>query len=442
MEQNPAARLSSLNTTACTALGSLRMPTTRNEDYRYTDISPLLKSTLTAAPTDAAVDAAFISDLVFPEVEGSTLVMVNGRFRPELSNMGAVPEGVYIGGAEGAPAAAVEQLGVLSNVRGGPFALLNSAVAADALFIVVPKGTRVTSPLYLLNVTTSSSTAVTPESHICSTPRLLVSVAADGEIEVVEEVVSLGASSSSSGASGSSSSSNHVAFAVAEVVLEEGADMKYGYVQREAAGAMHFKSTLVQQAEGSTFKMVEVSVGGSLARHDLGIVQVGPETTTTMRHFLLAGSNQLQDLHSRLVLDHPKGEANQLHKCIVSAPTGRGVFDGNVKVNRFAQKTDAGQLSRNLLLVPKATVNVKPNLQIIADDVKCTHGCAISDLSEEELFYFRARGISAEAARQALVYSFGAEVVQELGYEALSGRIQKDVVAALQPTVVATIGSD
>ena len=103
-------RLSSLNTTARTALGSLRMPTTRNEDYRYTDISPLLKSTLTAAPTDTAVDASFISDLVFPEVEGSTLVMVNGRFRPELSNMGAVPEGVYIGGAEGAPAAAVEQL--------------------------------------------------------------------------------------------------------------------------------------------------------------------------------------------------------------------------------------------------------------------------------------------------------------------------------------------
>ncbi len=108
-----------------------------------------------------------------------------------------------------------------------------------------------------------------------------------------------------------------------------------------------------------------------------------------MRHFLLVGEAQLADLHSKLVLDHPGGEADQLHKCIVSAPSGRGVFDGNVKVNRAAQKTDAGQLSRNLLLVPRATVNVKPNLQIVADDVKCTHGCAVSDLSEEELFYFR-----------------------------------------------------
>jgi Fe-S cluster assembly protein SufD len=105
------------------------------------------------------------------------------------------------------------------------------------------------------------------------------------------------------------------------------------------------------------------------------------------------------------------------------------------QVNKLAQKTDAGQLSRNLLLVPKATVNVKPNLQIIADDVKCTHGCAVSDLSEEELFYFRARGVSYDQARQALVYSFGAEVVQELKYEKLVGRIQQDVRECLNRAV-------
>ncbi len=102
------------------------------------------------------------------------------------------------------------------------------------------------------------------------------------------------------------------------------------------------------------------------------------------------------------------------------------------QVNRYAQKTDASQLSRNLLLVSKATVNVKPNLQIVADDVKCTHGCAISDLSAEELFYFQARGVSQEKARQALVYSFGAEVVQGLCSAELRGRVQGDVVAALQ----------
>lgn len=168
-----------------------------------------------------------------------------------------------------------------------------------------------------------------------------------------------------------------------------------------------------------------------MCRHDVSIDQVGEATSTTMRHFLLCGADQLHDLHTQLVLNHPEGIADQLHKCIVSDQTGRGVFDGNVQVNKAAQRTDAGQLSRNLLLVPKATVNVKPNLQIIADDVKCTHGCAVSDLSEDELFYFRARGIDAETARQALVYSFGAEVVQLLEHKDLMERTRQTIESKL-----------
>lgn len=151
-----------------------------------------------------------------------------------------------------------------------------------------------------------------------------------------------------------------------------------------------------------------------------------------MRHFLLCGADQLHDLHTQLVLEHPEGTADQLHKCIVSDATGRGVFDGNVQVKKAAQRTDAGQLSRNLLLVPKATVNVKPNLQIVADDVKCTHGCAVSDLSDEELFYFQARGIDPESARQALVYSFGAEVVQHLEHKDLLERTRHQIESKLR----------
>lgn len=179
----------------------------------------------------------------------------------------------------------------------------------------------------------------------------------------------------------------------------------------------------------------DLDAAWTLCRHDVSIQQGGVETSTTMRHFLLCGAGQLHDLHTRLVLDHPEGSADQLHKCIVSDSTGHGVFDGNVQVNKAAQRTDAGQLSRNLLLVPKATVNVKPNLQIIADDVKCTHGCAVSDLSEEELFYFRARGIDAETARQALVYSFGAEVVQLLEHKDLVDRTRNRIESKLRAKV-------
>jgi Fe-S cluster assembly protein SufD len=176
------------------------------------------------------------------------------------------------------------------------------------------------------------------------------------------------------------------------------------------------------------------SFGGGY-RHDLNIQQKGLATCTKMCHFLLCCDHQLHDLHTSLTLDHPKGTADQLHKCIVSHSTGRGVFDGNVRVNKLAQHTDAGQLSRNLLLVPKATVNVKPNLQIVADDVKCTHGCAVSDLSADEMFYFMSRGIDAATARRALVVSFGAEVVQMLDHKELVERLQSSIRGRLSDSV-------
>jgi Fe-S cluster assembly protein SufD len=318
-------------------------------------------------------------------------------------------------------------------VRGGPFAVVNGAMAADALVVALPTGMSITRPLHIVNVSTAGAAGGSSgegRTLAASAPRLLICLGKGAAVEVIEEYVSAGGCDTA-------------VFAVAEVVLGTEAMLKHGYVQREAAGSVHLKSTLVDQAEGSSYSLVEARVGGGLSRHDVGVAQGGPETETRMRHFLLAGASQLQDLHSKLVLDHPRGEADQLHKCIVSHASGRGVFDGNVKVragggpaggvggregacsagrvgacvgrsrmrrprllltchpspcgpapeppkvNRMAQKTDAGQLSRNLLLVPRATVNVKPNLQIIADDVKCTHGAAISDLSEEELFYFR-----------------------------------------------------
>lgn len=354
--------------------------------------------------------------------------------------------------------------GALSNARGGPFAVVNGAMAQDVLVVAVPPRARIERPLYVVNVSTAAAAAGGEQVLSASAPRLLIHLGKGAEAEVVEEYVS-----ADEGAAG------HAVFAVAEVVLDACASLRHGYVQREAPGSVHFKATLVDQGESSGYSLVEARVGGGLSRHDVGVQQDGAETTTRMRHFLLAGVSQLQDLHTKLALDHPRGEADQLHKCIVSAASGRGVFDGNVKVrgggkgpselggrtchmglraasnspqalgagtcsvlveplrrpspvrkkasrcsaalqiwqptfhyviqvsqahlqpslgaasqvNRLAQKTDAGQLSRNLLLVPRATVNVKPNLQIIADDVKCTHGCAISDLSEEELFYFR-----------------------------------------------------
>lgn len=405
----------------------MRMPTTRNEEYRFTDVAPLTSAGLSAADGDAPVDASFLESLRLPEAAGTSLVLVNGKLRPELSDASKLPAGVFVGGSGKAPADVLRRLGELSNSRGGPFAVINGALASDAVVVALPAGARLEQPLHIVHVATSAGAkqAAAGGARAAAAPRLLVHLGRGADAEIVEEYVSAAAADGGSGGA-------TAVFSVSEAVLDEGASLRHGYVEREGRGAAHFKASLVDQAERSSYSLVEARAGGGLVRHDLGIAQGGPETTTRMRHFLLAGADQLQDLHSKLVLDHPRGEADQLHKCIVAHASGRGVFDGNVRVNRLAQKTDAGQLSRNLLLAPRATVNVKPNLQIIADDVKCTHGAAISDLSEEELFYFRARGIAADAARQALVRSFGSEVVGALRLPGLVARVQADVVAALR----------
>jgi Fe-S cluster assembly protein SufD len=194
-------------------------------------------------------------------------------------------------------------------------------------------------------------------------------------------------------------------------------------VQAQSRGAVHTRATYLTQAEDSHYALAEINLGGKLGRHELSIEQLGARTNTELACFILAGAGQCLDLHSAVTLDHEEGKTNQIHKCIVSAATGKGVFDGNVKVNKLAQRTDAGQISRNLLLVPKATVNVKPNLQIVADDVVCTHGCTVSDLEEEELFYIQSRGLSPSIARSLLVAGFGLEIVSKVSGKDLKERI-------------------
>lgn len=201
--------------------------------------------------------------------------------------------------------------------------------------------------------------------------------------------------------------------------------------RRLGAPPAHVWTTLVRQATASAYHLVEARVHGGLSRHDASVEQLGPATRTSLRSFLLASGAGVLDLHSAVELDHPGAEVRQLHKCIVAASEARGVFDGRVRVGRRAQRTDAGQLSRSLLLAPRATVHAKPNLQIIADDVTCTHGATVSDLEPEQLFYLGARGLGPRDARRLLVNSFGAEVVRELGDARLQARVDAAVRAAL-----------
>eukprot|EP00245_Coleochaete_scutata_P010878 TRINITY_DN3931_c0_g1_i1.p1 TRINITY_DN3931_c0_g1~~TRINITY_DN3931_c0_g1_i1.p1 ORF type:complete len:366 (+),score=72.84 TRINITY_DN3931_c0_g1_i1:83-1099(+) len=314
------------------------------------------------------------------------------------------------------------------------FTALNGAGLHDVLVLVVPQGVKLEKPIHVVygskGVEKKGADLSTPVQM--SHPRLLAVLERDAHAVIVEEFA---------GSEGGSYWTNQVA----EFVLAEGAHLVHGYIQSQARDAYHIKKTVVLQAGTSVYSLVEAEMGGRLSRHNLHVEQGGPDTETQLSSFLLAGHQQLHDLHSSIALHHPRGKTRQLHKCIVTHSTGHGVFDGNVQVNRYAQETDAGQLSRNLLLAPRATVNVKPNLQIIADAVKCTHGATISDLEEEQMFYFRARGIDEQTARSALVFSFGAEVIDRLPYQGLRLRMEATVKAmlaaegAMDPSMLAAL---
>lgn len=351
------------------------------------------------------------TDAQFP-----SLVLIDGFIQNSALNLSNLPDGVYVGSLLGVSDGIMKRVSdFISEFQCGDlFWSINGMGAPDLGVIYVPAGCKVENPIYLKYLSVESGNVDSKKLPI-SNPRVVVLVEEGGEVGIIEEFV------------GKEGNDCYWANSVLEVVIGKGGKVRHSYLQNQSLNAAHIKWTAVRQETASGYELVEVSTGGKLSRHNVHVQQLGPDTETELSSFHLLVSDQTQDLHSWLVLDHPRGYCRQLHKCIVAHSLGQAVFDGNVKVNRYAQQTDAGQLTRSLLLEPRATVNVKPNLQIIADDVKCSHGAAISDLEESQLFYFQARGIDLETARKALVFSFGAEVIERFPYPSIRNQVVSHV---------------
>ncbi|XP_021768143.1 protein ABCI7, chloroplastic-like [Chenopodium quinoa] len=413
--------LQKLRDSSSETLLSLSWPTRKDEPYRFTDTS-YIKSSEIQPITNPPQESDFSS--VSEDTHLPNITIIDGYLVETLSGLSGLPEGVYVGSLSKLSSEGIlKRLSeFVSNVEGDLFWSLNGVGAPDLIVVYVPEGCRVNAPLNLRYCSVKGSD-VGSNTLPVSNPRVLMLVEKGGEVGIVEEFV------------GGDGNKCYWTNSVLEVIIGEGATFSHSYVQTQSLGAAHIKWTSIRQESASTYKLVEFSSGGKLSRHNLHVQQVGPDTVTELSTLHLSINDQTQDLHSSLILDHPRGYTNQLHKCIVGHPRGQAVFDGNVRVNRYAQQTDAGQLTRSLLLVPQATVNVKPNLQIIADDVKCSHGAAISDLEEDQLFYFQARGIDLETARKALIYSFGAEVIDRIPFAYVREKAKSHIAELLVPTV-------
>ena len=411
------------------ALAGARFPSKKQEAYRFTDVSGLLERNFVLSASAVAGAEEAVSRMALPEAEcAARVVFVDGVLSEKLSAVGGLPAGTAVGNLEVLPASDGSALGALAPSRadvvagskedgeGDLFAAVSEAAASDCAVVVVPDGVALAGAVHVIFLASGAEGSL-------SAPRLLVRVGKGAEAAVVEEHATLG----------EALDSPFFCTPLAECDVGEGGKLSHVYVNAHSKGAYQVKRSCFRQAEGSELSHVEVTVGGRVSRHNLGLKQAGPKTATRIRSFVLCGRGQTGDLHSSLEFNHPGGESSQVHKCIAADRSSQGVFHGQIRVNKLAQRTDAGQLTKSLLLSRGASVNVMPNLQIIADDVACSHGATIADLNDEEVFYLRTRGIDEATARAALVASFGAEVLADM--QALSptllSRTQATVAAAL-----------
>ncbi|MEL7035950.1 MAG: Fe-S cluster assembly protein SufD [Cyanobacteria bacterium J06592_8] len=383
------------------------IPTPKDEDWRFTDLSALLQINFQVAKP-IKLESKDIFPLTLPEAENSRLVFVDGEYSSELSSI-QEEAGIFAGNLGNLPTSLQERLENYLGQQQGEFEVfstLNTATFSDVAIVWVSKNKVVETPLHLLLISTADDT---PR---WSQPRLLVVAESGSSINFIEHYASL------DDCAGFSTSNPYLMNSVAEIWVEENAAVQHTRVQRDSPQAFHIGSTIISQARNSRYTINTVSLGAKLSRHNLNIYQRGEGTETTLNGLTLIGEEQLADTHSATFFNHRHGIYNQVHKCIID-DRARGVFNGRVVVAQPAQLTNANQLSQNLLLSPQARINTKPQLEIVADDVKCSHGATVSQLEEDEIFYLRSRGLDDVTSRHLLIDAFASEILQKLPIDSL-----------------------
>ncbi len=382
---------------------SLGFPSTRDEAWRYTSVAPIATTPFALKP-EARADALtpdLFEQLAFEPWECTHLVFINGRFSPELSRTRALPRGVEVGSLDEALDSRREliepHLGRLAGMEGQAFTALNAAFLRDGAFIHVPKGVVVDEPVHLLFVSSTNGTAVM--SH----PRNLIVVGEGSQVTVLESYAGLDAGASFTNV-------------VTEIAAGDGAVVDHTLLQREGEGAYHVGTVQARVGRGSSLSSHVISIGGALIRNDINVVLDGEGADCTLNGLYVTHGTQHVDNHT--VIDHarPHGTSRELYKGVLEGRS-RGIFDGTVIVRPDAQKTDARQVNRNLLLSDDALVDSKPTLLIRADDVKCSHAATIGQLEEDALFYLRSRGIGSGMARNILIQAFVSEILGRIRIE-------------------------
>ena len=392
------------------SLRQLAFPQRRQEAWRYTRVDQLLQHDFIPA-TGEAEPQVDIEQWRLPRLDAHRVVLVNGRFVPGLSSLGDLPAGVTVAGLEqqisGNSVLPARWLGRAAGEPAHVFNALNSAALEDGLFIHVARGKRLDRPIEVLHLTDAADAAVLANT------RSLVLLEADAQVTLVERF---------SGMDGALYFSN----GLSEIILQEGAGLEHYRLQDESSSAFHLHSLFVNQHSHSHYRNSSYALGGTWSRTELTLDFLGPRAAVELDGLYLAGEQQLSDVHLDIRHAVPGCASHSRYKGVLYG-RARAVFDGRIEVGAGADKSDAHLHNDNLLLSRNAEVDTKPQLEIYADDVQCSHGATVGQLDEAQLFYLRSRGIAEAEARRLLCLGFAAEVLQRCAIGPLRERVEAGV---------------
>jgi Fe-S cluster assembly protein SufD len=406
----PHAWLNERRGAALERANALAVPTTRDEEWRFTDLTPLTRLQFRPSEGASSLAADALEPYRVPEAH-ARLVFVDGVFNAALSQTGEAGSGaraLALGEALDSYAAAIEpHLAQLAQFEHDVFVALNTSHLRDAALVVVPKHAACEKPVHVLYVSTQAGTV----SH----PRCLLVAEAGAQCTLIEEFISLDDAATFTNG-------------VTEIAVAPDAMVRHVKLQSEAVAAFHIARCAVALERDASYTSQTITRGARLSRFDLSVTLGGEGASAHVDGLALISGRQLADTHT--LIDHawPNGRSAQLHKTIVGGGA-HAVFNGKILVRPGAQQTDSTQESRNLLLSDKAQVDTKPQLEIFADDVKCAHGATVGQLDLDQLFYLRSRGLPDQTARNVLTYAFGASVIRRIPIASIVNRLERAVMA-------------
>jgi Fe-S cluster assembly protein SufD len=405
-----------LRRAAIEKFSSLGFPGSRDEEWRFTNIGPIVETRFAAATDGVSrLTRQKLGALGVDDIGPVQLVVVNGRYVRELSAATGLPAGVNAGGLGDAikaePKRVGSHLGRYASIGQHAFRALNTSLVVDGAFVEIPPNTVVEEPIHLVFVSTTEA------APTCSHPRALVLVGENGQARIVETFLGL-------------DDERYFTNAVSEIAAAPGAVVDHYRLQREAPRAFHVGSTCLHLGRSTSFTSHAVALGGEIARHDVVATLAAEGSECVLNGVYLAGGESLVANHTEIDHATPHCSSREVYKGIL-AGRARGVFNGKIRVRPGAQKTDAKQTNKTLLLSDEAQINTKPQLEILANDVKCTHGATVGQLNQEALFYLRARGIGLEEARTLLIRAFTGEVTGRMALTSAREQVDRLITARL-----------